>query len=156
MVDLSTDGAAAPAADVSLNVAAIGIFVPATASRSLGGGPVGPRCPRPERRLMMRVFYDWVGISPCSTRSAAPHRETSQSSARNRWVWGLFISRWKGPAAAKTGARSLLIENANLDVTGGKRGDRCAMTRRCRPGRSHSCDGLHGDTQWRESLRAPS
>ncbi len=120
VVDLSTDGAAAPAADVSLNVAAIGIFVPATGSCSLGGGPVELTPPASGTATEDLCAFSTSGLDPSLlyTLSGPSPGDIAIVGAEPLGL-GIIHLTLEVPASAKAGARSLLIENANLDVTAG-------------------------------------
>jgi hypothetical protein len=120
VVDLSTDGAAAPATDVSLNVVAIGIFVPASGSCSLGSGPVELAPPTLGTATADLCAFSTSGLDPSLLYMLSGPTPGDISIAGSEPLGlGIIHLTLEVPAAAKAGARSLLITNANLDMTAG-------------------------------------
>ena len=120
VVDLSTNGGAGAAGNVSLNLAAIGTYSTATGTCTLGGNPVVFQRPASGNGSGDLCVFSVSGLSP-SFSFTVSGPGTPDITVINREPLGLGILHLTLaiPAAAAAGARTLFIENQNGDMAAG-------------------------------------
>jgi hypothetical protein len=120
VVELSTNGGSGAAGNVSLNVAAIGPYNPATSSCVLGGSPVIVQRPATGTGTADACVFSVSGLDPSFTYtiSGPPGPDIS---VINREPLGLGILHLtlSVPASAATGPRTLFLENPEGDKAAG-------------------------------------
>jgi hypothetical protein len=116
VVDPTTAGVSLPDADVDLNVAALGVFSTANNSCSLAGNPV--LLPRPATGLAAAdiCLFSASGLDTSMTYTVTGSGDVTVI-ARQPAGLGIIHLTLQISAAAIPGARSLFIQNTNLDKT---------------------------------------
>jgi hypothetical protein len=120
VVDLSTNGGSGAAGNVSLNVAAIGTYVVATSSCTLGGSPVTIFRPASGTATADLCVFSVSGLDPSFTYTLSGPA-TADILITNREPLGLGILHLtlQVPATAAVGMRTLFVENPSLDLAAG-------------------------------------
>jgi hypothetical protein len=120
VVDLSTNGGSGSAGNVSLNVAAIGAYVVATSSCTLGGSPVTIFRPASGTVTADLCVFSLSGLDPSFTYTLSGPA-TADILITNREPLGLGIIHLtlQLPATAAAGPRTLFVENPGKDKAAG-------------------------------------
>jgi len=116
VVDPTTAGVSLPNADVDLNVAALGVFSTANNSCSLAGNPVP--LPRPTTGLTAAdiCLFSASGLDTSMTYTVTGPGDVSVIAQQPAGL-GIIHLTLQISASAIPGARSLFIQNTNLDKT---------------------------------------
>jgi hypothetical protein len=114
VVDPTTAGVSEPGDDVDLNVAALGIFSPANNSCDLTGNPVPVQRPANGTATLNVCLYSESGLDTSMDYFISGPGDIGVI-ARQPAGLGIVEVTLAIPAAAMPGARSLFIQNANLD-----------------------------------------
>jgi hypothetical protein len=116
VVDPTTAGVSIPNADVDLNVAALGVFSTANNSCSLAGNPVP--LPRPATGLAAAdiCLFSASGLDTSMTYAVTGPGDVTVIAQQPAGL-GIIHLTLQISAAAIPGARSLFIQNTNLDKT---------------------------------------
>ena len=118
VVDLSTNGSSSPSQDASLNVVAVGPYVPATGSCTLGGGPVMLVRPSSGTATLDVCAFSVSGLDPSLTYTlTGPSPADITIVAKAPLGLGIVQLTLQVPSTALPGPRTLFVQNANLDVT---------------------------------------
>ncbi|MGB6431862.1 MAG: hypothetical protein WBF06_14855 [Candidatus Acidiferrales bacterium] len=118
VADLSTDGSSAPAADVNLNIVAIGTFDTTTDTCTLGGSSVPLVRPASGTATVNICAFSVSGLDPSylyTLMGPAPADVTIAATAP--LGLGIVQVTLLVPSTAATGARTLFIQNPALDMT---------------------------------------
>lgn len=120
VVDLSTNGGSGAAANVSLDVAAIGPYSVAMSSCTLGGSPVVVVRPATGTATADLCVFSVSGLDPSFTYTVSGP-PLPDITVVNRAPLGLGIIHLtlQVPATAATGPRTLFIENPDKDMAAG-------------------------------------
>jgi hypothetical protein len=120
VVDLSTNGGSGAAANVSLDVAAIGPYSVALSSCTLGGSPVVVVRPATGTSTADLCVFSISGLDPSFTYTLSGP-PLPDITVVNRAPLGLGIIHLtlQVPATAATGPRTLFIENPEKDMAAG-------------------------------------
>jgi hypothetical protein len=120
VVELSTNGGSGAATNVSLNVAAIGAFTPATSSCVLGGSPVIIQRPAAGTGTADMCVFSVSSLDPSFTYTISGP-PTPDMTVINRESLGLGIIHLTLaiPSTAAPGPRTLFIENPESDMAAG-------------------------------------
>jgi hypothetical protein len=120
VVELSTNGGSGTAGNVSLNVAAMGIYVVATSSCMLGGSPVAIFRPASGVATADVCVFSVSGLDPSFTYTLSGPA-VADIVITNREPLGLGIVRLtlQVPATAAVGLRTLFVENPSKDKAAG-------------------------------------
>jgi hypothetical protein len=116
VVDSTTAGVSLPNADVDLNVAALGVFSTANNSCSLAGNPV--TLPRPATGLAAAdiCLFSASGLDTSMAYTVTGPGDVTVIAQQPAGL-GIIHLTLQISAAAIPGARTLFIQNANLDKT---------------------------------------
>ncbi len=118
VTDLSTDGSSLPAKDVSLSVVALGPFLPATNTCTLGGSPVIFAVPGSGQITADLCVFSVSGLAPSySYTLSGPSPNDMLAVGETPLGLGIVQLTIQLSSATAIGARTLFIQNANLDVT---------------------------------------
>jgi len=120
VVELSTNGGSGAAGNVSLNVAAIGIYVAATSSCMLGGSPVTIFRPASGVATADLCVFSVSGLDPSFTYTlSGPSAADIVITNREPLGLGIVHLALQVPATAAAGLRTLFVENPNKDKAAG-------------------------------------
>ncbi len=118
VVELSTNGSSSPSQDASLNVVAIGPYVPATGSCTLGGGPVTLVRPASGTATADICAFSVSGLDPSLAYTlTGPSPADITIVAKAPLGLGIVDLTLQVPSTALAGPRTLFIQNPNMDVT---------------------------------------
>jgi hypothetical protein len=118
VVDLSTNGSPSPAEDVSLNVAGMGPYQPATGTCTLGAGPVTLTRPASGTATADICVFSVSGLDPSLTFTLSGPSPSDVIIAGKQPIGLGFVDlTLQVPSTALAGVRTLFIQNANLDTT---------------------------------------
>ena len=118
VVDLSTSGSASASQQASLNVIAIGIYQIANNSCTLAGGPVLLVRPAGGTAALDICAFSLSGLDPLFTYTiSGPNPNDIAIVAEDALGFGIVHLTLLVPNTAQTGARTLFIQNANMDLT---------------------------------------
>jgi hypothetical protein len=120
VVELSTNGGSGATGNVSLNIAAIGVYSVATSSCTLAGSTVAIFRPASGTTTADLCLFSVSGLDPSFTYTVSGPA-TPDITVSNREPLGLGIVHLtlQIPATAATGPRTLFIENPNKDEAAG-------------------------------------
>jgi hypothetical protein len=120
VVELSTNGGSGAASNVSLNVAAIGAFTPASSSCVLGGSPVIVQRPAAGTGTADMCVFSVSSLDPSFTYTISGP-PTPDMTVINREPLGLGIIHLTlaVPSTAAPGPRTLFIENPESEMAAG-------------------------------------
>jgi hypothetical protein len=120
VVELSTNGGSGASGNVSLNVAAIGIYMVATSSCTLGGSPVIILRPSTGTATADLCVFSVSGLDASFTYTLSGPAPADITIA-NREPLGLGIIHLtlQVPATAAVGPRTLFVENPSKDKAAG-------------------------------------
>lgn len=117
VTDLSTNGSSSPLQDVSLNIAALGPFQPATNTCTLNAGPVTFVPPASGQALANLCVFSVSGLSPSYAYTLTGPSPNDMSvigeTPLGLGIVGLTVQL---PSTASSGSRTLFIQNASLDL----------------------------------------
>jgi len=120
VVELSTNGGSGAAGNVSLNVAAIGIYVVATSSCTLGGSPVTILRPLGGTVTADLCVFSVSGLDPSFTYTlSGPSPADIVITTREPLGLGIVHLALQVPATAAAGSRTLFVENPSKDKAAG-------------------------------------
>jgi len=120
VVELSTNGGSGAAGNVSLNVAAIGVYVVATSSCTLGGSPVTVFRPLSGTAIADLCVFSVSGLDPSFTYTlSGPTPADILISNREPLGLGIIHLTLQVPATAAVGPRTLFVENPSKDMAAG-------------------------------------
>jgi hypothetical protein len=119
-VELSTNGGSGAIANVSLNIAAIGAYSPATSSCALGGGAVIIQRPATGTGTADLCVFSVSALDPSFTFTVSG-RPTPDITVSNREPLGLGILHLtlQLPSTAAPGLRALFVQNPEGDKAAG-------------------------------------
>jgi hypothetical protein len=118
VVELSTNGGSGASGNVSLNVAAIGQFVPATSTCILGGNPVVIVRPATGTGTADLCAFSVSGLDPSFTYTlTGPAVPDIVITNREPLGLGIVHLTLQVPSTAVPGPRTLFVENPDLDMT---------------------------------------
>ncbi len=118
VADLTTNGSSAPLQDASLSVAAIGPFSAAAASCTLGAGPVTLAPPASGFSTAGVCLFSVSGLDPSMSFTVTGPVPTDVAIvAKQPLGLGIVGLTIETPSTAATGARTLFVQNAELDVS---------------------------------------
>lgn len=117
VTDLSTNGSSLPPEDVSLSVAAIGVFQTATNNCTLNGGPVTIALPTSNQATSSICAFSVAGLAPSYVYTLSGPSPNDMSVV-SEVPLGLGIVGLTLQLSNTTvpGARTLFIQNASLDL----------------------------------------
>jgi len=116
VVDPTTAGVSLPNADVDLNVAALGVFSTTANSCSLAGNPVPLQRPATGVVAADICLFSASGLDTSMTYTVTGPGDVTVISKQPAGL-GIIHLTLQISAAATPGARTLFIQNANLDKT---------------------------------------
>jgi hypothetical protein len=116
VVDPTTAGVSLPNADVDLNVAALGVFSTTTNSCSLAGNPVPLQRPATGVVAADICLFSASGLDTSMTYTVTGPGDVTVISKQPAGL-GIIHLALQISAAAIPGARTLFIQNTNLDKT---------------------------------------
>jgi hypothetical protein len=120
VVELSTNGGSGASGNVSLNVAAMGIFVVATSSCTLGGSPVEIFRPTTGTATADLCVFSVSGLDPSFTYTlSGPTPADITITNREPLGLGIIHLTLQVPATAAAGTRTLFVENPSKDKAAG-------------------------------------
>jgi len=116
VVDPTTAGIFSPATNLDLSVAALGAFSTATNSCTLGGNPIPlPRLATGTATADICLFSQ-SGLDTSMTYTVSGPGDVTVTSKQPAGL-GIIHLTLQVPATAAAGARTLFIQNTNLDKT---------------------------------------
>jgi hypothetical protein len=116
VVEPTTAGVSVPGADVDLNVAALGTFSTANNNCTLGGNPVVLQRPVSGTATADICLFSQSGFDTSMTYSVSGPGDVAVISKQPAGL-GIIHLALQVPAGADPGARTLFIQNTNLDKT---------------------------------------
>jgi hypothetical protein len=120
VVELSSNGGSGAAGNVSLNVAAIGTYVVATTSCTLGGSPVTIFRPASGTATADLCVFSVSGLNPSFTYTiSGPAAADILITNREPLGLGIIHLTLQVPATAAAGMRTLFVENPSKDKAAG-------------------------------------
>ncbi len=116
VVDPTTAGVSVPGNDVDLDVAALGMFSPANNSCALGGNPIPLVRPASGTATADICLFSESGLDTSMTYTVSGPGDITVISKQPAGL-GIIHLTLQLPASATPGARTLFIQNTNLDKT---------------------------------------
>jgi len=116
VVDPTTAGVLVPGADVDLNVAALGTFSTANNSCTLAGNPIALLCPGSGTATTDICLFSESGLDTSMAYSVSGPGDVAVISKQSAGL-GIIHLTLQVAASAQPGARTLFIQNTNLDKT---------------------------------------
>ena len=116
VVDPTTAGVSAQGNDVDINVAALGMFSVANNSCSLSGNPVALQRPASGNSTFDLCVFSESGLDTSMTYAVTGPSDVTVIAKQPAGL-GIIHITLQMPASALPGARTLFIQNANLDKT---------------------------------------
>ncbi|HYL83111.1 MAG TPA: hypothetical protein VE263_02660 [Candidatus Angelobacter sp.] len=116
VVDPTTAGVSTPGNDLDLNVAALGAFSTASNSCTLGGNPVTLQRPASGTATADICLFSQSGFDTSMTYTVSGPGDVAVLSKQPAGL-GIIHLTLQVPASAAPGARTLFIQNTNLDKT---------------------------------------
>ena len=116
VVDPTTAGVSSPGNDLDLNVAALGAFSTAANSCSLGGNPIPLQRPASGTATADICLFSQSGFDTSMTYTVSGPGDVAVISKQPAGL-GIMHLTLQIPATASPGARTLFIQNTNLDKT---------------------------------------
>jgi hypothetical protein len=116
VVDPTTAGVSVPGDDLDLNVAALGAFSTASNSCTLGGNPIPLQRPASGTAAADICLFSQAGFDTSMTYTVSGSGDVAVISKQPAGL-GIIHLTLQVPASAAVGARTLFIENTNLDKT---------------------------------------
>jgi hypothetical protein len=120
VVDLSTNGGTGPSGNVSLNVAAVGMYSVATGTCGIGGSPVDIQRPATGTGTADLCVFSVSALDPSFTYSLSePPTPDILVTDREPLGLGLIHLTLEVPATAAPGPRTLFVQNPEGDLAAG-------------------------------------
>jgi Bacterial Ig-like domain (group 2) len=116
VVDPTTAGVSAPGNDVDLNITALGAFNTANNSCTLGGGAIPLLRPASGTATADICLFSQSGLDASMTYTVSGPGDVAVIAKLPAGLGIIHLTR-QIPAAAATGARTVFIQNTNLDKT---------------------------------------
>lgn len=116
VVDPTTAGVSTPSNDLDLNVAALGAFSTANNSCTLGGNPIPVQRPASGTATVDICVFSQSGFDTSMTYTVTGPGDVTVISKQPAGL-GIIHLTLQVPASAAPGARTLFIQNTNLDQT---------------------------------------
>jgi hypothetical protein len=116
VVDPTTAGVSVPGDDLDLNVAALGTFSTSSNSCALGGNPIPLQRPASGTATADICLFSQAGFDTSMTYTVSGPGDVAVISKQPAGL-GIIHLTLQIPANAAVGARTLFIENTNLDKT---------------------------------------
>jgi hypothetical protein len=116
VVEPTTAGVSQPASDVDLNIAALGSFHTANNSCNLGGNPVTVTRPASGAATADICVFSQSGLDTSMTYTISGSGDVSVIAKQPAGL-GIIHLTLQVTSAAQAGARTLFIQNTNLDET---------------------------------------
>jgi hypothetical protein len=116
VVDPTTAGVSVPGNDLDLNVAALGAFSTASNSCTLGGNPINLQRPTNGTSAADICLFSQSGFDTSMTYTVSGPGDVSVISKQPAGL-GIIHLTLQVPASAAPGARTLFVQNTNLDKT---------------------------------------
>jgi hypothetical protein len=116
VVEPTTAGVSVPGNDLDLNVAALGIFSTTSNSCTLGGNPIPLLRPASGTASADICIFSQSGFDTSMTYTVSGPGDVSVISKQPAGL-GIIHLTLQVPASATAGARTLFIQNTNLDKT---------------------------------------
>lgn len=116
VVDPTTAGVSVPGDDLDLNVAALGTFSTASNSCTLGGNPISLQRPATGTATADICLFSQAGFDTSMTYTVSGLGDVAVISKQPAGL-GIIHLTLQIAASAAVGARTLFIENTNLDKT---------------------------------------
>jgi len=116
VVERTTAGVSVPGADVDLNIAALGTFSSANNSCTLGGNPLVLQRPVSGTATADICLFSQSGLDTSMTYSVSGPGDVAVISKQPAGL-GIIHLALQVPTGAQPGARTLFIQNTNLDKT---------------------------------------
>jgi len=116
VVDPTTAGISQPGSDFDLNVAALGLFSTANNSCTLGGNPIPLLRPASGTSTADICLFSQSGFDTSMTYTVSGPGDVAVISKQPAGL-GIIHLTLQVPASALPGARTLFIQNTNLDKT---------------------------------------
>ena len=116
VVDATTAGVSVPGNDVDLNVAALGPFSSASNSCTLGGNPIPLQRPASGTATADICLFSQSGFDTSMTYTVSGPGDVAVIAKQPAGL-GIIHLTLQIPASAAPGARTLFIQNTNLDKT---------------------------------------
>jgi hypothetical protein len=117
VVDLSTSGSASPSQAANLSVAAMGRYQAATGTCSLNGGPLEIARPASGTATATICAFSLSGLDPLYAYTlSGPSTNDAAIVGTSSLGFGIVELTIAVPSTAATGARTLFVQNLNLDV----------------------------------------
>lgn len=116
VVDPTTAGTSSPGNDLDLNVAALGAFSTTTNSCALGGNPIPLQRPASGTATADICLFSQSGFDTSMTYTVSGPGDVTVVSKQPAGL-GIIHLSLQIPATASPGARTLFIQNTNLDKT---------------------------------------
>ncbi|HMC26712.1 MAG TPA: hypothetical protein VKM56_02840 [Verrucomicrobiae bacterium] len=116
VVEPTTAGLSVPGNNVDLDIAALGIFSVANSTCTLAGNPIGLIRPGSGAVTDDFCIFSQAGLDTSMTYSISGPTDVTVVAKQPAGL-GIIHVTVQVQASAKTGARSLFIQNLNLDQT---------------------------------------
>ena len=116
VVDPTTAGVSLPGNDLDLNVAALGTFSTASNSCTLGGNPIALQRPTSGTATADICLFSQAGFDTSMTYTVSGRGDVAVISKQPAGL-GIIHLTLQVPASAAPGARTLFVQNTNLDQT---------------------------------------
>lgn len=116
VVDPTTAGVSVPGNDLDLNVAALGAFSTATNSCTLGGNPIPLQRPASGTATADICLFSQSGFDTSMTYTVSGPGDIAVIAKQPAGL-GIIHLTLQVPSTAAAGARTLFIQNTNLDKT---------------------------------------
>jgi hypothetical protein len=116
VVEPTTAGISVPGIDLDLNIAALGLFVTSTNSCTLGGNAIPLLRPATGTSTADICIFAQSGLDTSMTYTVSGPGDVAVI-ARQPAGLGIIHLTLQIPASAAPGARTLFIQNTNLDKT---------------------------------------
>jgi hypothetical protein len=116
VVDPTTAGVSTPGLDLDLNVAALGVFSTANNSCTLGGNPIPLQRPASGTATADICLFSQSGFDTSMTYTVSGPGDVAVIAKQPAGL-GIIHLTLQVPASAAPGARTLFIQNTNLDKT---------------------------------------
>jgi hypothetical protein len=116
VVDPTTAGISVPGIDLDLNIAALGLFVTSTNSCTLGGNAIPLQRPATGTATADICIFAQSGLDTSMTYTVSGPGDIAVITKQPAGL-GIIHLTLQIPATATPGARTLFIQNTNLDKT---------------------------------------
>ncbi len=116
VVDPTTAGVSSPGLDLDLNVAALGVFSTANNSCTLGGNPIPLQRPASATATADICLFSQTGFDTSMSYTVSGPGDVAVIAKQPAGL-GIIHLTLQVPASAALGARTLFIQNTNLDKT---------------------------------------